>query len=142
MPANTITTEVMKALPQTLRPNPYNIEEEVMDLAAKGWKPIEIAEHVIRDGATNPGLTVHSIRQAKNYPPPSTRTHRSTGPKTHTPCTDGHPNCQLCWCDNCPQTCNLTHQHTRTPTHHTSEPMPNYVREALQDALTSTRIPD
>ncbi len=117
MPVDTYTNEVMRALPSALRPNPWSIDEEVMNLVTRGWKPIEIAEATVRDGATNPALAVHTIRRLKDYPAPSEKLTRTTRPVGHQPCPQ-HEGCELCACD--PE---------QGVIHHRPVPMPDWFRE-------------
>lgn len=128
MPTATVTTEVMRALPAALRPNPHVIDEEVMALCAKGWTPTQIAGHCVKQGDKEPSHVVSTIRLLKDYPLPGDHKPTTTN-STHTahaPCTQHGAPCQLCYC----------HKELPEPVHHVSTPMPQWFRTALQQGGT------
>ena len=87
MPTSPITNEVMKQLPSALRPNPYNIDDEILRLVDTGWQPHQIVEYVIRDGGRQPSHVVTTIRSMVHLPAPTDATnndHMNLGP-----CTNG-----------------------------------------------------
>lgn len=99
MPIATVTSEVMKALPQALRPNPYNIDDQVMALISKGWTPGQIVEKCIRSGDRQPGHVVTTIRSLIDAPAPSDYTPRNQPQYLgHQPCEEHGEPCQLCYC--------------------------------------------
>ena len=130
MPIATVTTEVMKALPNALRPNPWNIDDDVMLLVERGWTPATIVEGVIRDGVKQPGHVVVSLRRLKDSPSP---TERPATPRPkfigHHPCQQ-HDNCHYCTCDP-----------NQPMQHHQSTPMPTWFKEQLALTLASTHLP-
>lgn len=91
------TNEVMKALPATLRPNPWNIEEHVMTAISNGWTSSKLAEASYSTTRNpSPGLVVTNLRNLAQISPEQTKP--ATGWQYgHIPCTD-HPGCQLCRC--------------------------------------------
>lgn len=88
------TTDVMKRLPQALRPNPFGIDEEVMKLVTNGWTVDQIMTSVMADRVTSPGHVVTTIRGLTHQPHPgdyTTSTHNETGP-CPTRCDNGWTN--------------------------------------------------
>ena len=91
MPTSPITNEVMKQLPSALRPNPYNIDDEILQLTDTGWQPHQIVEYVLRDGGRQPSHIVTTIRSMVHLPvpnDPTTNDHMNLGPCTNG-CTQG-----------------------------------------------------
>ena len=124
MPLATITNEVMKQLPQPLRPNPYNIDDEIVRLVDNGWTPQQIVEYVIRDDARQPSHVVVSIRGLLDAPPPSTTpTPRPNTPVAHHPCPEHGEPCELCYC------------HPGPPIHHVTVPMPDHLKAQLGNGI-------
>ena len=83
MPTSSITNEVMKQLPSALRPNPYNIDDEILRLVDTGWQPHQIVEYVVRDGGRQPSHVVTTIRSMVHLPAPTDETsndHMDLGP--------------------------------------------------------------
>jgi hypothetical protein len=87
----------MRALPAALRPNPYAIDEEVMEAMANGWGIHDLAEACYtKDRNPNPAFVVTNLRNLCKHPP--TQTKRPGGWEYgHIPC-DRHPNCEICRC--------------------------------------------
>jgi len=44
MPVSSVTNDYMRALPATLRPNPYTIDECVMEAVQNGWETDALAK--------------------------------------------------------------------------------------------------
>lgn len=80
MTLNTHTTEVMKLLPAALRPNPYNIEETIMNAVSAGWTTGDLVAAVMADKPREAGHTVAALRRVANTPPPTLGHSTMSGP--------------------------------------------------------------
>lgn len=97
MPVSQVTNDVMKALPAALRPNPYSIDEEVMNAVAKGWDTDALAKAAyINERNPNPAFVVTNIRRLSEYSPKQ-ETKRTGWDYGHIECTE-HYGCQICRC--------------------------------------------
>lgn len=97
MPVSPYTNDFMRALPAKLRPNPYGIDEYVMQAIANGWTVHALAEACYaNDRNPNPAFVATNVKNLCLHPP--TQTARPTGWKYgHIEC-DQHENCELCRC--------------------------------------------
>ena len=100
MPVSPVTNDYMRALPATLRPNPYTIDESVMEAVQNGWETDALAKACyINERQPNPAFVVTNLRNLCQYPPKqqTTRVGWSYG---HIPCGDMHhgPDCEICRC--------------------------------------------
>ena len=121
MPVNPYTNAFMKALPAALRPNPYSIDEYVMEAIQNGWTTDALATACYaRDRNPNPAFVVTNVRHLCKYPP-TTTTAAAGKPKGHIPC-DQHNGCELCRC-------------TGETLHHQPIPMPDWFKERFKDQL-------
>lgn len=72
MSVSQYTNNFMRALPATLRPNPYNIDELVMEAVEKGWETDALAKSCyINERQPNPAFVVTNLRNLCKYPPNS-----------------------------------------------------------------------
>ena len=119
MAVSPYTNEFMRALPAPLRPNPYGIDEYVMQAVANGWTITALAEACYRnDRNPNPAFVATNVKHLSEHPP--VQTAAPTGWKYgHVPC-DTHPGCELCRC------------HPDKVEHLVPVPMPDEVREQLR----------
>ena len=99
MPVSQITNEYMRRLPAALRPNPWNIDEEVMALAAKGWSVSDLIAATLADNPRAAGHVVAFLRKVQDQPAPAGPVNDTA--KTHRYCGLPHhdPKCQVCWCN-------------------------------------------
>lgn len=97
MPVSSYTNDFMRALPAALRPNPYGIDEYVMEAIENGWTVHGLAEACYRnDRNPNPAFVATNIKHLCKHPP--TKTEAPTGWRYgHVPC-DKHDNCEICRC--------------------------------------------
>ena len=114
----------MAKLPAALRPNPYAIDDEVLQLADNGWSPDQVVEYVVRDGSKQPGHVVHSIRGMLDLPNPNVQHAASTRPVGHQPCPEHGDPCELCYC------------RPGEARHHVTVPTPDWYTHALEAAPT------
>ena len=129
MAISTFTNQVMRALPAALRPNPYSIDEAVMEAMENGWDTDDLAKAAyINDRNPNPAFVVTNIRNLAKHPPTQV-TQRTGWNYGHLPCHD-HPNCEICRCI------------AGTTTHHTPTPMPENFRTQLAQAIQRMEIPE
>ena len=98
MAVSPYTNEFMRALPAALRPNPYGVDEYVMEAVQNGWKMHALAEACyVNDRNPNPAFVATNVKNLCKYPP--TKTERPTGWRYgHVPC-DRHDNCEICRCN-------------------------------------------
>jgi hypothetical protein len=97
MAVNPFTNDFMRALPAALRPNPYTVDEHVMEAVAKGWDTDTLAKACyVNDRKPNPAFVVTNLRNLCQHPPKQmfTRTGWDYG---HIPC-DRHEDCEICRC--------------------------------------------
>lgn len=100
MSVSTYTNTFMKSLPAALRPNPFNIDEDVMLAVQNGWNPEKLARACYEmERNPTPAFVVTNLRNLCKYGP----TQQNSSPKWtygHTICTEpGHdPACELCRC--------------------------------------------
>lgn len=100
MPLAIHTNEVMRALPEALRPNPWNLDDSVIEMIGNGWTSNEIAQAIIADKPREPGHVVSTIRRMKNWPSATTRRNTANKWSPHAKCPDpSHDRtCELCYC--------------------------------------------
>lgn len=129
MPVNQFTNDVMRALPSALRPNPYSIDEAVMQAVENGWDTDSLAKAAYaNDKSPNPAFVVTNIRNLAQHPP-TQQTQRQGWNYGHIPCHD-HPGCEICRCEQ------------GVLTHHQPVPMPPHFKALLRQALVTTEIPE
>lgn len=100
MPISPSTNHFMRALPATLRPNPYNIDELVMEAVENGWETDALAKACyINERRPNPAFVVTNLRTLCKYPPKQ-QTVRNRWAYGHLQCGDLHhgPDCEICRC--------------------------------------------
>jgi len=100
MPVSPSTNNYMRALPATLRPNPYNIDELVMEAVENGWETDALAKACyINERQPNPAFVVTNLKNLCKYPPKQ-QTVRIGWSYGHIPCGDMHhgPDCEICRC--------------------------------------------
>ncbi len=100
MPVSPSTNNYMRALPATLRPNPYNIDELVMEAVQNGWETDALAKACyINERQPNPAFVVTNLKNLCKYPPKQ-QTVRIGWSYGHLPCGDIHdgPDCEICRC--------------------------------------------
>lgn len=111
MPVAPHTNELMRRLPPGLRPNPYNIDEEVINLVGRGWTIDDIFQRIMGDKPTQPGNIVALLRRVIEEPAPIRASIWKYG---HEPCNNPmHVDCEICRC------------HKGKILHHVSVPMPS-----------------
>ena len=105
----TASTQLHSRLPDRLQPGvsqAFNLEVE--RLTDCGWTVETVYAALMRTlGPTSgPGAVIYQLRQLPDEPPtrPATPMPKWNG---HGLCPDGHPGCELCYCD-----------HNHGPTHH------------------------
>ncbi len=118
MPVSQVTNEYMRRLPAALRPNPWNIDEHIMALSAKGWSVTDIVQATMADGPRQAGHVVAFLRRVQDQPAPMGTIDNQ--PKTHRYCGLPHhdPKCQICYCNGSEQ-------------HMAPVGIPDHVREQL-----------
>lgn len=95
-----VTNAFMKALPAALRPNPFNIDEDVMQAVQKGWTTDGLAracyEH---ERNPTPAFVVTNLRNLCKYGPKQ-ETQRKIWTFGHIACGEiSHgPYCEICRC--------------------------------------------
>lgn len=115
MPIDPVTNEVMRRLPAGLRPNPWNLQEVVMGLAAGGWAPGDIFAGIMADRPREAGHVIAAARRLRDQPAPSSGEGWVFG---HTLCENPtHKGCQICRC------------HKGIVAHMVPVPMPDWFRE-------------
>ena len=100
MSVSPVTNDFMRALPASLRPNPFNIDEHVMAAVEKGWETDALAKACyIHEKNPNPGFIVSNLRNLCLHPP-QTQTVRKGWDYGHIPCKElYHPSeCEICRC--------------------------------------------
>lgn len=96
MALDPMTNEVMRRLPAGLRPNPYNLQEVVMNLTSDGWDPSDIFAGIMADKPREPGHVIAAARRLRGTPAPSSGQGWVFG---HTMCENPtHVDCQICRC--------------------------------------------
>lgn len=126
MPVSQYTNDLMRALPAALRPNPYSIDEHVMEAIENGWSTDELAKAAYQnDRKPNPAFVVTNIRNLCKHPP-QVQTQRTGWNYGHITCTD-HPDCEICRCT--PN--EIVHMQPRS--------VPEGLRDALRMIGRSTR---
>ena len=97
MAVSPYTNEFMRALPAALRPNPFGIDEYVMQAVANGWSVSALAEACYaKDRNPNPAFVATNVKHLCQHPP--TTAPRPTGwAYGHVDC-DTHEGCQVCRC--------------------------------------------
>ena len=95
MPVGPHTNEFMRRLPAALRPNPWNIEDEIMNLVGKAWSVSDIVAAVMADKPMQAGHVVAQLRRMKDQPAPAGAA--SEWKYGHGVCTM-HDGCELCRC--------------------------------------------
>lgn len=122
MPISDVTNQLMRALPGALRPNPWSIDEYVMQAITNGWTIQQLAEaSYMHSRNPNPAYVVTNIRNLSQYPPTATKP-KGGWDFGHIKC-DRHVDCEICRC---------------TPgeaVHHKPVPMPDDVRVALREMV-------
>lgn len=97
MPVSPYTNALMKALPGTLRPNPFSIDEYVMEAVQNGWDIDELARaSYINERNPNPAFVVTNIRNMAKNPPKGTP-QRTGWEYGHLRCVE-HADCTICRC--------------------------------------------
>ncbi len=100
MAVSPYTNQFMKALPASLRPNPWNIDEYVMRAVENGWHTDDLAKACyINERNPNPAFVVTNVRSLCEHPPKVQRVRRSWE-FGHIPCKDPHHplECEICRC--------------------------------------------
>jgi hypothetical protein len=100
MSVSPVTNDFMKALPAALRPNPYNIDEYVMQAVEKGWQTDALAKACyINEKNPNAGFVVFNLKTLCLHGPKQ-ETVRNAWNYGHIPCKDPwHAvGCQICRC--------------------------------------------
>lgn len=100
MAISQVTNAFMRALPSGLRPNPYNIEEHVMEAVGNGWETDSLAKACyINEKNPNPAFVVVNLRNLAKHPPQVT-TQRTGWSYGHMKCEDRwhEHNCEICRC--------------------------------------------
>lgn len=116
MPVSPYTNEFMRALPPALRPNPYGIDEYVMQAIQNGWTVNALAEACYaRDRNPNPAFVATNVKHLSQHPP--TQAARPTGWQYGHVLCDQHEGCELCRC------------HPDDIRHHQSVPMPQWFKD-------------
>lgn len=94
------TTAFMKALPASLRPNPFNIDENVMEAIVNGWTTDSLARACYENERNpNPAFVVTNLRNLCKLGPAIER-QRKPWIFGHVPCGEvSHgPTCEICRC--------------------------------------------
>ena len=94
------TNQFMKALPAALRPNPYNVEEAVMEALQNGWDAQSLAQACYANERNpTPAFVVTNLRNLCKYGPkreplrkPWEYGHIRCGELSH------GPTCEICRC--------------------------------------------
>ena len=100
MSVSPVTNQFMRALPAALRPNPFNIDEYVMQACEKGWETDALAKACyIHERNPNPGFIVTNLKNLCLHGP-KTETVRKGWDYGHIKCGDlYHPSeCEICRC--------------------------------------------
>lgn len=95
-----VTTDFMRALPANLRPNPYTIDETVMEAVANGWDIHDLARLCwVNERQPNPAFVVTNLRNLAGNPPDRVP-RRKVWEYGHLKCKDPlHPvGCEICRC--------------------------------------------
>jgi len=122
MAVNQFTNALMRALPSQLRPNPYSIDEYVMEAIENGWDTDSLAKaSYANDRNPNPAFVVTNIRNLCKHPP-TQQTQRTGWSYGHIPCYD-HPDCEICRCI------------PGTQTHMVMCPMPDEIRAQMRHLI-------
>lgn len=94
------THAFMKALPAALRPNPFTIEESIMEAVLKGWTTDDLAKACyINEKHPNPAFVVTNLRNLCKYGP-KVETVRTGWQYGHIRCDEPfhETGCQVCRC--------------------------------------------
>lgn len=100
MAISSVTNAFMRALPAALRPNPYNIEEHVMQAVQNGWETDALAKACyINERNPNPAFVVTNLRNLAALPP-QVQTQRTGWNYGHLKCEDKwhEIGCEICRC--------------------------------------------
>lgn len=100
MALSEVTNAFMKALPAALRPNPYNIEEHVMQAVQNGWETDALAKACyINERNPNPAFVVTNLRNLALMGPKQ-QTQRTGWAYGHLKCEDKwhEHGCEICRC--------------------------------------------
>lgn len=100
MQISPVTNGFMKALPAALRPNPYTIDETVMEAVQNGWTVDALARACyVNERNPTPAFVVTNLRNLARYGPKSepvkkvwTYGHVACGELSH------GPHCEICRC--------------------------------------------
>ena len=128
MPVTDMTNELMRQLPAALRPNPWNIDEEIMNLTSKGWTVRDMFAATMASNPREPGHVVAQIRRMVEQPAPAKKDEWKFG---HTPCNNPmHVNCEICRC------------HRGFANHHQSVPASPEIKAMLRRAMANMEVPE
>lgn len=100
MALSPVTNDFMRALPATLRPNPYFVEEFVMAAVEKGWETDALAKACyINDRQPKPAFVVTNLKTLCLHPPQQVTVRRGWD-FGHIPCDEPFhvPECEICRC--------------------------------------------
>jgi hypothetical protein len=90
----------MKALPAALRPNPFTIEENIMEALQRGWNTDDLAKACyINEKHPNPAFVVTNLRNLCKYGP-KVETVRTGWQYGHIRCDEPfhEKGCEICRC--------------------------------------------
>lgn len=128
MPVQPITNELMALLPSGLRPNPWNIDEEMMTLASKGWIVRDVFAAMMASNPREPGHVVAQLRRMVEQPAPAKREDWKFG---HEKCNNPmHGECEICRC------------HKGFVKHHVPVPATAEIKQMLRAAMAKTEVPE
>lgn len=128
MPVQPITNEFMRLLPAGLRPNPWNIDDTMMELATKGWIVKDVFAATMANNPREPGHVVAQLRRMLEQPAPARRDEWKFG---HQKCENPmHPGCEICRCTK------------GQVKHHVPVPANEQIKLMLRQAMVRTEIPE
>lgn len=129
MPVQDITNELMRLLPSGLRPNPWNIDEEMMLLASKGWIVRDIFAATMASNPREAGHVVAQLRRMLEQPAPAKKDEWKFG---HEKCNNPmHGDmCEICRC------------HKGFINHHVRVPASPEIKQMLRQAMATTEVPE
>jgi hypothetical protein len=129
MPVQPITNEFMALLPSGLRPNPWNIDEEMMTLASKGWIVRDVFAAMMASTPREPGHVVAQLRRMVEQPAPAKRDEWKFG---HQKCNNPMHGeaCEICRC------------HKGFANHHVPVPATAEIKQMLRAAMAKTEVPE
>ena len=145
MALTSLTTDFLRRLPAGLRPKPYNIEEFLMNLSAKGWTVEDMITAVMADRPMQPGHVFARLKGMQEEPAPlRSPTSSKVRDMKHAPCNDRNhaKGCEICYCNVCRPSCTIDHVHERWPQHHVSVPMPAWFKEKYGGTLRTFGVFD